>query len=315
MKQEILLIGCCLVLIRSGLAQPVPTEISDSEQRELLALAKTLNHTSFAYRKVASQMMLKEANYFCEQLALPAPRPLQLSDVSVQVSPPWFSRIESTNVALTRADRIRTANFGASGAIETRDFAFYFDRAGKLWSVHRTKIKGKDSILDLYPELAKSSPLIDTNGAYELATQWLSSISVNVLALEQKYKPDVRQWLFWGKARNLPKDQWAMPSVTRTNETMLPIFDVGWGQADAPAVKVTILGTTKELLELQMQDSSVSRRNPLIITNGAALNEIPDPPIKQLQQSHDRLKANSVGTNPPAGTNRPPPFHRQVRTQ
>jgi hypothetical protein len=304
-----------MALIQPVRAQPVPAEISEPEKREVLELARKLSHTSFSYRTVATQLMLGEANYFSEELALPVQHPLQLSEISVRVSPPWYCKLESTDAGLSRIDRIRAANFAASGSIESRDFRFFFNGAGKLWSVNRVRAEGKDSILALYPELARSSSLIDTKGAYGLATQWLSSVSVDVPGLEQKYKPDIRQWFFWGKAKNLPKDQWAMPSVTATNKTMLPIFDVYWGQAGAPAAKVTVLGTTKELLELQVQDSSFSRRAPLIITNGIALNEIPNPPLKHLQQIQHGSETNSVGINPRAGTNRPPPFYQRVGNQ
>jgi len=314
MKRFIFLINC-LVLAQPVLAQTVPAEIRDPEERELLVLARRLNRISLAYQTTAGQMMLKEVNYFCERLALPTSYPIQFSNASIRVSRPFYSRIESTNTSLSKAERIRTAAFAAFGTIEGPDFSFYFDGAGKLWSVHRMKIKGKDSILDLYPELAKSVSLIDTNGAYQMATQWLSAISVNVLALEQKYKPSVRQWFFWGNTKDLPKDQWAMPAVTSTNKNMLPIFDVDWGQSQAPAVKITILGTSRELLDLQMQDSSFSRRASLIITNGMALNDTPDPPIKHLKLIAQAPATNSVGTSPSARTNRPPPFHRQVGNQ
>jgi hypothetical protein len=258
---------------------------------------KNIFHISIAYRTVAIERMLGEVNYFSQQLQLPTPHPIQPTDIKwSHVNPP------------------RT---GFGGVITAKNFDFSFPKRGegKLCYVTRLTVRDGHDVLDLYPELAKTRSLIDSNDAYQLATQWLTSVSVDVPALEQKYKRNVRQWFFWGSAKDLPKDQWSMPTVTSTNKTMLPIFDVMWGKGETPPVKVTILGSTRELLQLRMEDSVFSRRPPLVITNALELDSVPDPQVKHLQQIQQGSETNSVRTSSPARTNRPPPFHRQVENQ
>jgi hypothetical protein len=79
-----------------------------------------------------------------------------------------------------------------------------------------------------------------------------------------------------------------------TNAVELPFYYVDFGlqhfhsesmNFDEPLIEVQILGTTKELQELRVEDETLSRRPQMIITNALELASIPDPPIKQLQGS------------------------------
>jgi hypothetical protein len=314
MKQIIVFIGCCFALVQSVPAQTIPPEVTDPEEREILAIAVKLTRPSLAYRTVAVEKLLREANIVSEQLKLPTPHPIQPSDANIRVRPPWFSKSDSTNMSLSKADRIRAATFFASGVVESANFAYSLGGPENCRYVHRFKIKDEDSIFDLYPELAKTPALIDTNGAYQLATQWLSAISVDVPALERKYKLNYYQWFFWGRPEDLTADHWTYHAPTTTNRTMLPIFDVNWGDAGSPAVKVTILGTTKELMELRMEDSSFVRRPPLIITNAMELNTRPDPPVKHLERPIQEPQTNSAGLTNPTSP-RPAPFRQKVKNR
>jgi hypothetical protein len=198
--------------------------------------------------------MLGEVNYFSQQLNLPTPHPIQITDV--------------------RKSFIRPPKLGFGGMIETTNFAFGIYKEGKLWTViNRNKHIER---FDLYKEWAKTPSIIDTNRAHQLGTQWLSAVSVDVPALERKFKLNVGQAFFYDPPGS-------------TNKTILPIYDVKWGAEEYPAVHVKILGTTKELMELTMNDLSFSRRTPLIVTNAAELNSRPDPIPKTLSTSTNRL--------------------------
>lgn len=280
-------------MVQSVLAQTIPPEVKNPEEREILGLALKLNHVSPAYRVVAAEKLLREANFFSKQLKLPTPHPIQPSEANIRVTPPWFSKSDSTNTSLSKADRIRSATFFVSGTVKSGNFTFSLGGPENRRNIHRFKIKNEDSIFDLYPELAKSPSLIDTNGAYQLATQWLSAISVDVLALEGKYKPTLDQSFFWGKPEDLPKND-TYRNPTTTNKTMLPIFSVSWG--DAASVK--ILGTTKELMELSMAGNSFVHHPPLVITNAFELNTRPDPIPKTLSPSTNRVtRPSTKGVN------------------
>jgi hypothetical protein len=285
MKNFVVLIIVIAALLQVVRAQDTPSKISDAEGREMLGTITNLHlgRVSFAYRSVAIQQMLSEANYFSQHLKL-QPCPIQLSDIkNVYVSAPLFSMIEDFNTLLkesdnqqTRIAKIRTARICPAGFIETTNFCFYFHK-GYLWSVVN-RIHHLERF-DLYPTWAKTPSLVDTNGAYQLAVQWLSAISVDTVALEKKYPPKATQRFFYPDAKGLHD-----PPDLRKRVAMLPIFDLKWGEDDSPALNVTILGTSKELIELHMDNTSFSRRPLLIITNAIELTSIPDPPVKQLQR-------------------------------
>ena len=282
---------CCLAPLQAVLAG-IPPEITDPEERAMLAAVTNLNHASMAYKAVAIERMLAEANYFSERLALPTPHPLRMSDLKyVHVSPLWGSRIEATDlpaVALgARLARIRTARFAATGVLESTNFCFSFGK-GQLWYVYRHNQEG----LQYHPsfdKLAVTPSRIGDAGAYQLATQSLAAVSVDVASMEKKIKP-----LVW-------RQPYRYPDGT-TNEVLLPFFYVQWGQGDFPAVRVTIDGTTKEVLGISMEDTSFSRRPPLVIPNARKLNDTPDPPVKHLQ----RGQTVGIPSRPTAGSTNAP---------
>jgi hypothetical protein len=90
--------------------------------------------------------------------------------------------------------------------------------------------------------------LIDTNGAYQLATQWLAAVDVDMAAVG-KLKWTVNQLHYKAKGA--------------TNYVTLPLYYVDFGNEhypasgnlqafDEPLVSVEVLGTTKELQDLKM---------------------------------------------------------------
>jgi hypothetical protein len=237
---------------------------------------------SLAYKAVALQLALSEANFTAQHLNLPTPHPIQMADLTkAYVSSP---RLKSLGVN-----------------IEITNFIFVFG-INKEATLHMIVNKAKNiESFDLYPIWAKTPSLINSNGAYQLATQWLAAIDVDIGALEKKYgsQMKVEQAFIW----NQPSlDVYHHPPGD-TNKTMLPIFNVTWGHGVKYeyAAQVRILGTTKELMGLTLGDSSLSRRPPLVITNAKELNSIPNPPMMRLQHPPSASKTNS-----PTSMNAPP---------
>jgi len=114
-------------------------------------------------------------------------------------------------------------------------------------------------------DLAQKRSLVDYNGAYQLATQWLSAISVDVVALEKRFVPTITQrWYFAGISGNRAEE------LATARRQMLPIFDIAWGnpmrsEIERPAIKVSVLGSSIQLLDLQLADPSYSRRPALAV--------------------------------------------------
>lgn len=220
-------------------------------------------HTTTAYKAAALQLMVGQANFTAQQLDLKEPLPIVISvgtnksEKSEVTPPPW----------------------GIGGMIVALNYNFDF-RKGYLFSVSKMKWLGK-----VYPpvtntlELANQTSLLDTNSAYQLATQFLAKISVDVPKLERKYSPIIFQ-----------------PSEKRqfgegdSNNVIIPLFLIGWesqrqlsmNRLQRPGgldpVFVEILGTTKELLSLHIRDTNFFLQPPLILTNaGELLGPLPPP--------------------------------------
>jgi hypothetical protein len=275
-----------------------PAKLTEAEGREAMAMIASVNCETFAYKASVMRRMLVEANYFSEQLKLPTSQPIQIADVRYPgFSLPWFSVIKETdsphfpisifktnifNSAIPREQRLRALVIGVRGIFETTNFLFGF-KEGKLWETERLNQHLEEycaSIPDLN-KLAVTPSVIDDSQAYELAKRWLATVDVDVQALGEKYQPKIRQ------------PDYSYPPGT-TNKVKIPIFFVEWGSRNfsnedgsisgsEPLVAVKILGTTKELVELRMQDTSFSHRPTIIITNAFDLICAPNPPIKRLE--------------------------------
>lgn len=282
-------------------------KMTQAQGREEMAMVAEVNHLMIAYRAAVIQKMLAEANYFADRLRLPTPRPIRLADIrDAWVAHPWFGIIDehyppylgylpktvfSTNIYngnIPRETRLRALKFGVEGWIETTNFQFSFYQ-GSLRDVMRLDAPNMERYAQRLDQLVGKPSLIDTNGAYQLATQWLAAVDVNVTALEKQYPPSVNQLSY------LPRGA--------SNAVILPLYYVDFGlrpiHRESP-VEVEILGTTKELQELSVANGYVGSDVPydhrplLIITNALDLVRTPNPPLKRLQRSQ------SIQTNSPS---------------
>src|ERR1035438_2763762 len=124
-------------------------------------------HTTLAYQSAAMQLMVGQANFDARQLHLPETLPM-------------------TVPADTNTRTVARPPDGVTGGFATSNYLYRFN-AGRLVSIQKKpQPRG--------PADALSQPtLIDTNGAYQLATQWLAAISMDVPALE-KYPHSVIQF-------------------------------------------------------------------------------------------------------------------------
>ena len=183
------------------------------------------------------------------------------------VSPPWFSVILASNFPfypdtifntnifnprIPREQRLQAIKIGVKGAIETTNFVFSFE-PGKMWEVERLSEHEVEYFANEKDKLIGKPSLIDTNSAYQLATQWLWSVDVDVPAMERKYHPEVNCL--------------SVLPLGATNAIVVPMFFVHWGWqyytngddnhsvSSVPLVQVKILGTTKELVSLDMLDT------------------------------------------------------------
>ncbi|MDH7502780.1 MAG: hypothetical protein QHJ82_08740 [Verrucomicrobiota bacterium] len=206
---------------------------------------------SAAYKYVAILAMLGEANFFADKANLPLDHPITQQDIrpGSHISPP------------------RLMGFG--GSIVTDSYFFGFGQGGLAnFRKRHFDLDSERAIREQNLRFAEMKSLISTNEAYQLATNWLVAIDVDIEALEKRHPPKVTQRLFYPDAKGFND----APEL-RKQVLTLPIFDIQWGDIpmrsgntpdSIPALSVTIFGPTKELLAFHLIDRSLSLRPDLI---------------------------------------------------
>jgi hypothetical protein len=250
-------------------------------------------HTTAAYQTAAVQLMVGEANFAAKQLDLHEPLPI--------VAP-----------ANTNQWNIAPPPMGVGGMILTSNYNFDFLKGRFL------RISEKNWLAKISPPaknldcLTHRISLIDTNEAYQLATQWLARLSVDVGALERKFPPHVAQ----SETRVARTNQFGK---IETVEIPIPVYMVNWSKTSylipgMNPVFVKIYGPTKGLLSLGFRGDMLGQipfvSPPLTVTNATALlGPLPPPDhfVKQLfgggaayetVQSPDYVEAWLLNTGP-----------------
>jgi hypothetical protein len=138
------------------------------------------------------------------------------------------------------------------GAIDVTNFSFSFgDRHCFIVKLHSF---GGLSAAEQNETLSHAKSLVTTNQSYELATNWLRLLDVDIAKLEAANKPEVRQRWFWVQG-------------TPLRNVLLPIFYVRWGPWEDATVEVMIDGRTRDLLELREKGQQAYTRKPSRLVN------------------------------------------------
>ena len=127
-----------------------------------------------AYKYVLLSIMLVEANFAAKNMALQLQLPIRESNLSRT----YFSDLQVRNPILDL-----TPSFG--GALDTETYGFGFSDNGRIDVVDKLRPWGATNAMELNKLLMRQSSVIDTNGAYKLASNWLAALSVDVARLEE----------------------------------------------------------------------------------------------------------------------------------
>jgi hypothetical protein len=230
-----------------------------------------------AYQYVTIAILLADANFYADKLNLPVSRPVREEYLTFKIVTP---------ASIVRAD-------GAGGRL---DFEGYSVSEGSHPHCFITKLdpfEGR-SIADQNEILSHQKSLVDSKGAYQLATNWLARIGVDVLELEKGNKLEVQQRWFWGKG-------------TREPRILLPIFEVKWG---GTRVEVVVDGRTKGFLSIRMLDQASFSRRPCELVRGLdkllAISDAEFLTYSQLGRSNLVARFAAVDCQNPGQTNAPP---------
>lgn len=307
-RKRVISFACCLVLTQALPLKARHASLTDVENQEMLAMVTNVNHGTLAYRATVTQKMVEEASFYVDRLHLPTPHPIRITDIPglqypcIGIPLPWFSLLHEAspphwpvsrfgpniyNPSIPREQRLHALKIGLNGIFETTNFQFIFV-SGKLREIMRLSSPQVERYARNLDELVGKPSLIDTNGAYQLATQWLAAADMNMTALNQQ-KCVVHQLSY------LP--------LRATNAVVLPLYYVDYDNIHHAAsgnlnslentlVSVEILGTTKELQDLLINDLSLSRRPVLLITNAIELIRTPNLTIEH-SETAVKVKTNS----------------------
>jgi hypothetical protein len=207
--------------------------------------------------------MLAEANYAAVHLHLHVNPPITQAEIRrAYVAPPRLLR--------------------HLASLDTDDYSFGFGESGRLRFITLLHPFGNQPLPRLRRRLALIHTEMTSEGAYELATNWLTALSVDVAALDRKYAATKRQHFYLGGG---------------SRRILLPIFDVLWGSADKPSVIVSVYGLTGDLLQLRQTDESFSGRPAGSENNVEYLLSIPDPEFKEYTDSQRTELVKAFGSN------------------
>lgn len=199
--------------------------------------------TTKAYQKEAFKLVLQEANGAAKELHLPEKLPIAITNLTeVYISRYGGSRIGTEPI----------------GNVSTMDYCYYVSLDHKL-----SFIEGTHQDQDGFRWRKQYKwPLsrINTNTPYQLATQWLAAVHMDVAGLNRDCEVHV-----------VPDRNWNNPAFHE--RTFVPIYEVYWlsplnkkkGYGDAASVKLLL--PTKTLISLRVEDPQYILRPPIVFTN------------------------------------------------
>ena len=199
---------------------------------------------TLAYKHVAFAAMLALANEFRESANLPIKQPLTITDVQSgsHVSPP---RLMGFGGSLITSNHFFGFNNGYLANFKKLEPNLNSDSAYKARNIQLAGMKSK----------------VDSDGAYQLATNWLTRAGIEVLPLESQSGHRISQRSFLKHSSN-----GTALNVTSNEIVLLPVFDIEWGSKEVksssatypmPLLVVTVFGPTKEMIEMHITDDSV----------------------------------------------------------
>jgi hypothetical protein len=244
----------CAVLVSCAHqgSRPAPS-VSDEE---LSAIAGSVSprdlkvgemmFTTRAYHQEALRLVLAEANDAARQLNLPEKLPITESDLErVFIGPYGMSRMFPRPI----------------GTVHTRQYGYFVSIDHKLSYIMHARYD--EACIKWRAEYTWPISRLDTNGAYQLATQWLAAVSMDVEGLNRDCEVFIRPNEYWnaGLKRGM----------------FVPIYEVSWRSPQNIAerfgnvARVSLFAPTQTLISLNVREPKYILRDRLVFTNLAEL--------------------------------------------
>jgi hypothetical protein len=208
-----------------------------ARKSELSKTGESVVFSTNDYSIKALTFMLQDANVIASQLKLDESFPINSSSLIRQFVCPFAM----------------SQSWKAVGSMVTSNYAYFFSKGNKfsyLNDVHEEQKIGQWQEQYYWP-ISK----LDNHSAYQLATQWLSTVLVDVDGLNRECRVHIY-------ART--------PQGLQAGANFLPLYMVYWvkkSPQSGSVASVELFAPTKTLLQLRVEDPKYILRPPLEIQN------------------------------------------------
>ena len=200
-----------------------------------------LTFTTKDYQNEALRLVIQEANEVAKEMRLPENFPItETNIVRAFISPFGYAYAKK-----------------AIGNIGTTNYVYYVSQGNKFSYLERAN---QEVDCRKY-ERSYTWPLsrMDTNQAFQLATQWLAAASMDVASLNHDYPVFIET-----------DNAYVHPPAGK----FVPVYYVYWAKAKkgmGSAASVRVFTPTNALLQLRVEDPKYILRKPLVFSNLTAL--------------------------------------------
>jgi hypothetical protein len=210
----------------------VTTNITDAKLRNSQERLRQMTFTTPAYQNEALRLIIDEANRVARELQLHEPLPITKSNlIETYIGPPWMAK----------------RNRGV-GNVTTSNYTYFVTVGNKFSFLTKRNLERDYDPLETKYHWPLSR--IDTNAAYQLATQWLTAVSMDVDGLNRDCYRHIRPWIPAG-----------------AKDYFVPVYRISWGKEGEPIALVELFLPTKELRDLRVEKSEFILRKPIQIAN------------------------------------------------
>ena len=225
-----------------GLPPAIPRVVDTKGNLQFIDVG--LHFTTKAYQNEAARLMLLEASHAAQALHLEN-GPVTPANAKAYAVPFGFFFGE-----------------GLMGNVATTNYTYRFLEGGRLTGIEIAN--SYEVWRSLQDELLPENQ-VNNQAAYQLATQWLSSLSVDVQALNRDRQLSVASSPIFNYVGN---------GKEPIRRMFAPTYDIVWKSSNGPAgpaAYVQLYLPDKLLLQLGIDDPKYDLRPPLIFTNLATL--------------------------------------------
>jgi hypothetical protein len=252
-----LLSGCTNAMQQISLPNPKPLDPDDPKGLKLPpGVPRTvdtngnvtyidISFTTRQYRQAAVELMLQEANRVAREMQLPEELPITKSNLTEAMVTPFGFNYTDKGI----------------GSVTTKNYAYFVTKDNKF---NELVVANYDQTCLNLERQSRPIEQMSTNEAYQLATQWLTAVSMDVSGLNRDCTAHVALSPYWNGLTTLGQ---------KPSKNFVPIYYVWWTSPKNDAegyggvARVELFSPTKKLLQLSIDDPKYILRKPVVFTN------------------------------------------------